>query len=286
MDAVAQALADPIRREILVMLHEAPRTAGSIADAFPVSRPCISRRLRVLREARLVQRTVAGRKREYSLAVDTLAPPRGVSGPTPGTELLEPPARCARDRSSPRSAEAKRTRARHRPPDTDHNQEKEISMTPKPTGRLRDNDLVLRRTFRAPIQDVWTSVTSSESTARWYGPWESTAENKKIRIQMAFEDGKPWLEGTIEECDAPHRLAVRTKSAYGEKLLSMELSEADGTTTLEFVHHQVKRKAIGELGPGWEYYLDMLVAARDGTSRPKFDAYYPAQKQHYTELDV
>lgn len=74
VDAVAQALADPIRREILVMLHEAPRTAGAIADAFPVSRPAVSRHLRVLREAGLVRDTVSGREREYALALDALAP--------------------------------------------------------------------------------------------------------------------------------------------------------------------------------------------------------------------
>ncbi|MGO9000082.1 MAG: ArsR/SmtB family transcription factor [Polyangiaceae bacterium] len=74
MDAVAQALADPTRREILVMLHEAPCTAGAIAEAFPVSRPAISRHLRVLREAGLVQDTVNGREREYVLSLDALAP--------------------------------------------------------------------------------------------------------------------------------------------------------------------------------------------------------------------
>jgi uncharacterized protein YndB with AHSA1/START domain len=159
-------------------------------------------------------------------------------------------------------------------------------MSPKPTGRLRDGDLVLTRTFRAPIDDVWTSVTSSESTARWFGPWERAAgaDDKKIRVQMAYEEGKPWLDGTIERCDAPHLLMVRTKGAYGEKVLSLKLAEAAGTTTLEFVHHAVNRKAVGELGPGWEYYLDMLVAAREGAPLPTFAAYYPAQKDHYTAL--
>ena len=74
VDAVAQALADPTRREILVMLHEAPRNAGVIADAFHVSRPAISRHLRVLREAGLVHDTVSGREREYALDVAALAP--------------------------------------------------------------------------------------------------------------------------------------------------------------------------------------------------------------------
>jgi uncharacterized protein YndB with AHSA1/START domain len=158
-------------------------------------------------------------------------------------------------------------------------------MNPTPTGRLRGDDLVLTRTFRAPIGDVWKSVTTSESTARWFGPWERTAEDNKIRIQMAFEDGKPWLDGTIEHCEEPHQLAVRTKSAYGEKLLSITLSESAGMTTLEFVHHRVNKKAIGELGPGWEFYLDMLAASRDGQPLPKFDSYYPAQKAHFTALE-
>jgi DNA-binding transcriptional ArsR family regulator len=74
VDAVAQALADPIRREILVMLHEAPRSAGAIADAFPVSRPAVSRHLRVLREAGLLRGTVSGRQREYALDLAALAP--------------------------------------------------------------------------------------------------------------------------------------------------------------------------------------------------------------------
>jgi DNA-binding transcriptional ArsR family regulator len=74
VDAVAQALADPIRREILVILRDAPRTAGAIAETFPVSRPAVSRHLRVLREAGLVRDTVSGREREYVLALDALAP--------------------------------------------------------------------------------------------------------------------------------------------------------------------------------------------------------------------
>ena len=74
MDAIASALADPIRREILLMLHGAPRTAGAIAETFTVSRPAVSRHLRVLREAGLVRDTVSGREREYALALGALAP--------------------------------------------------------------------------------------------------------------------------------------------------------------------------------------------------------------------
>lgn len=74
MDAIAQALADPIRRDILRMLGARNRTAGELAGAFSVSRPAVSRHLRVLREAGLVRDTSSGRLREYQLVVAALDP--------------------------------------------------------------------------------------------------------------------------------------------------------------------------------------------------------------------
>jgi len=73
VDAIAQALADPIRRQILRMLRDQPLNAGSIAGAFSVSRPAISRHLRVLREARLVDDELVGRERAYRLTLEPLA---------------------------------------------------------------------------------------------------------------------------------------------------------------------------------------------------------------------
>ena len=67
MDDVAAAIADPVRRSILVMLREERLSAGEIAERFPISRPAISRHLRVLRESGLVRDTLVGRQRFYQL---------------------------------------------------------------------------------------------------------------------------------------------------------------------------------------------------------------------------
>jgi DNA-binding transcriptional ArsR family regulator len=67
MDELLQALADPIRRSILTLLRRAPLRAGRIAEAFAISRPAVSRHLRVLREAGLVDDTVDGRERVYRI---------------------------------------------------------------------------------------------------------------------------------------------------------------------------------------------------------------------------
>ncbi|GGN63963.1 hypothetical protein GCM10010112_23680 [Actinoplanes lobatus] len=72
VDEVAGAIADPVRREILLMLRGQPMTAGQVADRFAISRPAVSRHLRVLREAGLVRDTADGRRRVYQLVTAPL----------------------------------------------------------------------------------------------------------------------------------------------------------------------------------------------------------------------
>ena len=70
-----EALADATRRGILdVLRRHDVRTAGEIADAFPrISRPAVSRHLRVLREAGFVIAEQVGREWHYRLNVAALA---------------------------------------------------------------------------------------------------------------------------------------------------------------------------------------------------------------------
>jgi DNA-binding transcriptional ArsR family regulator len=56
----------------LLMLRDGAATAGAIASAFTVSRPAVSRHLRVLREAGLVCDTAQGRERQYRLELGAL----------------------------------------------------------------------------------------------------------------------------------------------------------------------------------------------------------------------
>ncbi|GAA2632735.1 metalloregulator ArsR/SmtB family transcription factor [Paractinoplanes durhamensis] len=72
MDEVVGAIADPVRREILLMLRDELLSAGEIAERFAISRPAVSRHLRVLREAGLVRDTADGRRRVYALVAGPL----------------------------------------------------------------------------------------------------------------------------------------------------------------------------------------------------------------------
>lgn len=70
--AVFSALADPTRRAVLDLLRRGSLPAGRIAEAFPVSRPAISKHLRLLRRAHLVRERREGRHRLYQLNPEPL----------------------------------------------------------------------------------------------------------------------------------------------------------------------------------------------------------------------
>jgi DNA-binding transcriptional ArsR family regulator len=71
-EATFQALADPTRRAVLDLLRRGSQPAGQIAGAFPVSRPAISKHLRLLRRAHLVREHREGRHRVYQLNPEPL----------------------------------------------------------------------------------------------------------------------------------------------------------------------------------------------------------------------
>ena len=67
-----QALADPTRRAVLDLLRWGSQPAGEIAEAFPISRPAISKHMKLLRRAHLVREHREGRHRVYQLNPEPL----------------------------------------------------------------------------------------------------------------------------------------------------------------------------------------------------------------------
>ena len=72
MDAVVQALSDDNRRSILETLRGGPATVNEIAGNLAIARPGVSRHLRILREAGLVQVRKDAQRRIYALDTSPL----------------------------------------------------------------------------------------------------------------------------------------------------------------------------------------------------------------------
>jgi DNA-binding transcriptional ArsR family regulator len=72
-DAVFDALGEPVRRRILELLREGPTPVGRLAERLPVGRPAVSKHLRVLSSAGLIEHRSAGTRNLYALAPDGMA---------------------------------------------------------------------------------------------------------------------------------------------------------------------------------------------------------------------
>jgi len=70
---VFAALAHPIRREIVERLSGGPASVGEVTRDFGVSKPTLSRHLKMLEDAGLVSRVIDGRTHRLALRPDTLA---------------------------------------------------------------------------------------------------------------------------------------------------------------------------------------------------------------------
>jgi DNA-binding transcriptional ArsR family regulator len=77
VEATAAAIADPTRRRVLELVRDRELAAGEIASAFEISRPAVSRHLRVLREAGLVTERRDGRLHIYKADPTPLQELRG-----------------------------------------------------------------------------------------------------------------------------------------------------------------------------------------------------------------
>lgn len=117
MDAF-EALADPVRRELLAAVAVRPMRVVDLAAAHPISRPAVSRHLRLLTEAGLMEVEDRGRERHYALRSEPLGSvrefldrmtPAGVRSPVTANALdaLDTAVRRAtRDRRRPAGTQA------------------------------------------------------------------------------------------------------------------------------------------------------------------------------------
>ena len=71
---VFQAIADPVRRDIIELLSNEPLTVNTVAKKFDVSRPAISKHLKILKECELIVINKKGRERFCQIQPKNLIP--------------------------------------------------------------------------------------------------------------------------------------------------------------------------------------------------------------------
>ena len=165
-------------------------------------------------------------------------------------------------------------------------------MSIDPTGRRETRDfgeaVVFDRRFRAPIEDVWASITDSDRLERWVGVWEGDPASGGVVFRMTAEGDDVAPEAvTIYECAPPRLLRMRIGGNDGDSgQFELTLVESNGVTTLTFAQSAQSDHPIADVAPGWEYYLDRLVADHGGAdvASVDFDDYYPSMCEHYRAM--
>lgn len=163
-------------------------------------------------------------------------------------------------------------------------------MSTEPTGTRESRDgtsyVVFTRSFRAPVEDVWAAVTEPARLERWIGTWTGDPASGQVDFRMTAEGDDVAVQVyRIDACEPPHRLAVRSQIAGNDFWwrLELDLAERDGVTTLTFAQVMDDPEIAENVGPGWDYYLDRLVAAEAGrpVATVVWDEYYPARSAYY-----
>jgi len=164
----------------------------------------------------------------------------------------------------------------------------ERPAAPVPRGTVEHGpagpELVVTRTFRAPAADVWSSLTEPDRLSAWIGYWEGDPSTGRVQFFMTAESDDPEPEEyRITRCEPPHRFAGDTHVGDQTWHLGFDLAEDAGVTTLTFRQVLGPGDDAGSVGPGWEYYLDRLVAVRAGRDpgTVAWEAYLAALGDHY-----
>lgn len=157
-----------------------------------------------------------------------------------------------------------------------------------PTGRVhttpQGRQLIIERTYRANIEDVWASFTEPERVARWYGIIDGVqSPGSTITITMSAEDGAPTEPARIIECHPPRKFVVETAGAGEPWRLQVELEEAEGQTHMVFAQRLADDLDAADIGPGWEFYADRHDAALNDDPMPDWsnDNYQAILGPHY-----
>lgn len=161
-------------------------------------------------------------------------------------------------------------------------------MTPLGTIEDGGRTLALTRHVAAPIEDVWAAITESERLGRWFGTWSGDPTTGSVLVTMNAEaEPVPPVRYDIRACEPPRLLSVSAVDEVGEWHLTATLTGSAGATRLVLRQEDLDPGSVADTGPGWEWYLDRLVASIAGEPPPTladFETNYLPMSIHYATM--
>ncbi|NYF09181.1 uncharacterized protein YndB with AHSA1/START domain [Leifsonia sp. AK011] len=146
-------------------------------------------------------------------------------------------------------------------------------------------ELIVERRVPLPAGETWDWLTASARLKKWIGPRRGRAVvGGTVDLTMTAEEGSPTSTLTLDACEPGERYTV----AFGESAdawrITISLADLGTTTAVYLKQRLANARDAGSIGPGWEWYLDRMLAAIAGTEMPDFDEYLTVQRPYYERL--
>lgn len=244
--SVFDVLAEPNRRRILDLLGSSEHPVGELVDQLELSQPAVSKHLRILREAGLVEVRGDAQRRLYRVRPEPL---RVID------DWLTPYRRMWASRLD----ELERHLDSMTPDDL---WSKERPMY----GDLKQLDdgrwqLRFTRLLTHAPEKVWRAITEPEQLAHWF---PTTIEGERVAgapLRFAFPGGQaPSFEGEMLAYEPPSVMELR----WGPDIVRLEVRPAAGGSELTLLDTLDERGKAARDGAGWHTCLDALQTHLDG----------------------
>src|SRR6476646_7094324 len=209
---VFNAIAEPQRRDILVLLRAGERPVTEVAHELGMAQPGASKHLRVLREVGLVRDRKAGKQRLYGLDA------RGLRTVHEWTDGFERFWNESFDRLDAYVQDLNQASQEERPMAATGRDAAAQSAT-------ADREIVISRVIRAPRELVFEAFTDVRHVSRWWGPegFTTTTRAFEFRVGGGWEfvmhgpdgtDYQEWISWT--EIAPPERIALVHGESRGD----------------------------------------------------------------------
>ncbi len=146
-------------------------------------------------------------------------------------------------------------------------------------------ELIVERRVPLSGAETWEWLTASARLKKWIGPRRGRAVvGGTLDLTMTAEEGSPTSTLTLEACEPGTRYTV----AFGESAdawrVTIAIADLGSSTAVYLKQRLTSARDAGSIGPGWEWYLDRMLAAIAGTDMPDFDEYLTVQRPYYERL--
>jgi uncharacterized protein YndB with AHSA1/START domain len=130
----------------------------------------------------------------------------------------------------------------------------------------------LRRSFRAPIEELWSALTEPDRVRCWFAP-AKIEPRVGGRIELEHYDGSVMMEGMVRVFEPPRVFEYDWVSRHQTSIVRYELEPDGEHTRLTLTEYRLTDAALDRRAPGWHHNVERLDAylERGAAQMPDLD---------------